>query len=169
MKNVWFLIDSINKMITKAEELGDECTIEDAVSKLILRDMLEQQEQEDENDQVQLMTLHASKGLEFPHVYIMGMEEELLPHRNSIEADTIEEERRLMYVGITRAKRTLTLTYAGKRRQYGEATNTTHSRFLDELPSEDVQWEGKTEVSAEDNKKRGKELLSSLRDMLDDF
>lgn len=169
MKNVWFLIDSINKMIAKAEELGDECSIEDAVSKLILRDMLEQQEQEDENDQVQLMTLHASKGLEFPHVYIMGMEEELMPHRNSIEADTIEEERRLMYVGITRAKRTLTLTYAGKRRQFGEATNTTHSRFLDELPAADVQWEGKTEVSVEDNKKRGKEVLSSLRDMLNDL
>ncbi|MEK9711649.1 MAG: DNA helicase Rep, partial [Thalassolituus sp.] len=131
MKNVYFLVDQIQKMIDKAEEIGDECTIEDAVGKLILRDMLEQQEQEDENDQVQLMTLHASKGLEFPHVYIMGMEEELMPHRNSIEADTIEEERRLMYVGITRAKRTLTLTYAGKRRQFGEAMDTTHSRFLD--------------------------------------
>ena len=169
MKNVWFLVDSISKMIEKADELGDECTIEDAVSKLILRDMMEQQEQEDESDQVQLMTLHASKGLEFPHVYIMGMEEELMPHRNSIEADTIEEERRLMYVGITRAKRTLTLTYAGKRRQYGEAMDTTHSRFLDELPHDDVEWEGKTEVSAEEQKQRGQETLSSLKNMLSDF
>jgi ATP-dependent DNA helicase Rep len=156
-------------MIEKADELGDECTIEDAVSKLILRDMMEQQEQEDESDQVQLMTLHASKGLEFPHVYIMGMEEELMPHRNSIEADTIEEERRLMYVGITRAKRTLTLTYAGKRRQYGEAMETTHSRFLDELPPDDIVWEGKTETSAEEQKQRGQETLSSLKNMLADF
>lgn len=169
MKNVWFLVDSISKMIAKAEELGDECTIEDAVSKLILRDMMEQQEKEDEADQVQLMTLHASKGLEFPHVYIMGMEEELMPHRNSIEADTIEEERRLMYVGITRAKRTLTLTYAGKRRQFGEAMDTTHSRFLDELPPDDIVWEGKTETSAEEQKQRGQETLSSLRNMLADF
>ena len=169
MKNVWFLVDSISKMIEKADELGDECTIEDAVSKLILRDMMEQQEQEDESDQVQLMTLHASKGLEFPHVYIMGMEEELMPHRNSIEADTIEEERRLMYVGITRAKRTLTLTYAGKRRQYGEALETTHSRFLDELPSDDIEWEGKTEASAEEQKQRGQETLSSLKNMLSDL
>ncbi|MCY0965703.1 DNA helicase Rep [Parathalassolituus penaei] len=169
MKNVWFLVDSIQKMITKAEELGDECTIEDAVGKLLLRDMLEQQEQEDELDQVQLMTLHASKGLEFPHVYIMGMEEELMPHRNSIEADTVEEERRLMYVGITRAKRTLTLTYAAKRRQYGESTDTTHSRFLDELPPDDVEWEGKTEISPEAQRQRGQETLSSLKNLLGDF
>ncbi|MFL0806370.1 MAG: DNA helicase Rep [Oceanobacter sp.] len=169
MKNVWFLVDSISKMIEKGEELGDEVTIEDAVGKLILRDMLEQQEQEDETDQVQLMTLHASKGLEFPHVYIMGMEEELMPHRNSIEADTVEEERRLMYVGITRAKRTLALTYAGKRRQYGDVQNTTHSRFLDELPPDDIEWEGKTEISAEQQKQRGQETLSSLRNMLGDL
>jgi len=169
MKNVWFLVDQIQKMIDKADELGDECTIEDAVGKLILRDMLEQQGDEDDADQVQLMTLHASKGLEYPHVYIMGMEEELMPHRNSIEADTIEEERRLMYVGITRAKRTLTLTYAGKRRQFGEAMDTTHSRFLDELPADDIVWEGRTEVSAEEAKARGQETLSSLKNMLADF
>ena len=165
MKNVWFLVDQIQKMI----DMGDECTIEDAVGKLILRDMLEQQGDEDDADQVQLMTLHASKGLEYPHVYIMGMEEELMPHRNSIEADTIEEERRLMYVGITRAKRTLTLTYAGKRRQFGEAMDTTHSRFLDELPPDDIVWEGRTEVSAEEAKQRGQETLSSLKNMLADF
>ncbi|MDF1762305.1 MAG: DNA helicase Rep [Oleibacter sp.] len=169
MKNVWYLVDSIQKMIDKADEEGDECTIEDAVGKLVLRDMMEQQEKEDETDQVQLMTLHASKGLEFPHVYIMGLEEELMPHRNSIEADTVEEERRLMYVGITRAKRTLTLTYAAKRRQYGEAMATTHSRFLDELPPDDLVWEGRTEVSAEEQKQRGQETLSSLKNMLADF
>ncbi|MGB1092431.1 MAG: 3'-5' exonuclease, partial [Oceanobacter sp.] len=169
MKNVFFLIDSIEKMIEKGEEVGDEVTIEDAVGKLILRDMLEQQAEEDETDQVQLMTLHASKGLEYPHVYIMGMEEELMPHRNSIEADTIEEERRLMYVGITRAKRTLTLTYAGKRRQFGEVSDTTHSRFLDELPPDDIEWEGRTEVSAEQQKQRGQETLSSLKNLFDDL
>lgn len=70
-------------------------TVEDAIGKLVLRDMLErQQEEEDGAEGVQMMTLHASKGLEFPYVFIMGMEEEILPHRSSIEADTIEEERR---------------------------------------------------------------------------
>jgi|TARA_R110000868_G_scaffold4171_9_gene25909 ATP-dependent DNA helicase Rep len=169
MKNVWFLVDSIQKMIDKAEEVGDEVTIEDAVGKLILRDMLEQQENEDESDQVQLMTLHASKGLEYPHVYIVGMEEELMPHRNAIEADTIEEERRLMYVGITRAKRSLTLTYAGKRRQYGDVSDTTHSRFLDELPPDDIEWEGKTETTPEQQKQRGQETLAGLKNLFGDL
>jgi ATP-dependent DNA helicase Rep len=169
MSNVWYLVDSISKMIEKADELGDEVTIEDAVSKLILRDMLERQADEDEEDQVQLMTLHASKGLEFPHVYMVGLEEELMPHRNSIEADTVEEERRLMYVGITRAQRTLTITYAGKRKQFGETIDTTHSRFLDELPQDDIEWEGRTEISPEEQKARGQETMASLKNLMADF
>ena len=166
MKNVWFLIDNIERMLTKAEENGDEMDIDDAVSKLILRDMLEQQEQEDELDQVQLMTLHASKGLEFPYVWIMGLEEEILPHRNSIEADTIEEERRLMYVGITRAKQNLTLTLTGKRKSYGESFEPTPSRFLDELPKDDIQREGFGEVNPEQKQARGVSALAGLKNLM---
>lgn len=166
MKNVWFLIDNIERMLDKAEENGDEMDIEDAVAKLILRDMLEQQEQEDELDQVQLMTLHASKGLEFPYVWIMGLEEEILPHRNSIEADTIEEERRLMYVGITRAKQNLTLTLTGKRKSYGESFEPTPSRFLDELPKDDIQREGFGEVSQEQKQARGESALAGLKNLM---
>lgn len=169
MSNVWYLVDSIAKMIEKADEVGDEVTIEDAVSKLILRDLLERQADDNEDDQVQLMTLHASKGLEFPNVYMVGLEEELMPHRNSIEADTVEEERRLMYVGITRAQRTLTLTYAAKRKQFGEILDTTHSRFLDELPTDDIEWEGQTEVSEEDQKARGQKTMQSLKDLMAGF
>ena len=77
------------------------------------------------------MTLHASKGLEFPHVYMMGVEEELLPHRTSIEEDNIVEERRLMYVGITRARESLAITQALTRKQYGEKVDTLASRLLD--------------------------------------
>ncbi|MGR6871998.1 DNA helicase Rep [Pseudomonas sp. HK3] len=166
MKNVWFLIDNIERMLTKAEENGDEMDIEDAVSKLILRDMLEQQEQEDELDQVQLMTLHASKGLEFPYVWIMGLEEEILPHRNSIEADTVEEERRLMYVGITRAKKNLTLTLTGKRKSYGESFEPTPSRFLEELPKDDIQREGFGEANPEQTQARGVSALAGLKNLM---
>ena len=166
MKNVWFLIDNIERMLDKAEENGDEMDIEEAVSKLILRDMLEQQENEDELDQVQLMTLHASKGLEFPYVWIMGLEEDILPHRNSIESETVDEERRLMYVGITRAKQNLTLTLTSKRKQYGEQFEPTPSRFLEELPKDDVQREGFGESNPEQKQARGESALAGLRNLM---
>ena len=113
------------------------------------------------------MTLHASKGLEFPHVFMVGMEEDLLPHRNSIDDNNIEEERRLTYVGITRAQRTLTMTLAGKRKQFGEHSATTPSRFLDELPKEDVEYEGFGEHNPEKNTAQGAETLNSLLNLFD--
>lgn len=170
MENVFYLVESLQKTIDKNSsdnDDGEESRIEDAVAKLVLRDMMERQEEEDLSDQVQLMTLHASKGLEFPHVFMVGMEEELLPHRNSIEDNNIEEERRLTYVGITRAQRTLTMTLAGKRKQYGEMSETTPSRFLDELPVDDVEREGFGEQSQEKNLAKGEETLSSLLNLFD--
>ena len=164
MGNVWFLLDSIKSILEKDE--GGESNIEDAIAKLVLRDMLERQEEEEDSDRVQLMTLHASKGLEYPHVFIMGMEEEILPHRSSIEADSVEEERRLAYVGITRARKTLAFTFAAKRRQFGEVIDCAPSRFLDEIPSEDLEWEGTEEAPVEQKQARGKAALSNLRDLL---
>ncbi|MDC0661300.1 DNA helicase Rep [Marinobacter sp. SS21] len=162
MDNIWYLVESVQRMLDDGKGTADEIGIEDAISKLILRDMMEQREEEDDSDKVQLLTLHASKGLEFPHVFIMGLEEEILPHRTSIEEGNIEEERRLMYVGITRARETLTLTYAGQRKQYGEKIETIPSRFLDELPEEDIIWQGLGETDAEANQKKGKATLSAL-------
>jgi ATP-dependent DNA helicase Rep len=147
------------------EEEESDLQIQDAIGKLVLRDILDRQEQEDETDAVQLMTLHASKGLEFPHVFIMGLEEELLPHRNSIENGDIEEERRLMYVGITRAQRTLALTFAARRKQFGEIIDCTPSRFLDELPADDVSWEGRDSRDTP-QKVNSKATFDSLRAML---
>jgi ATP-dependent DNA helicase Rep len=169
MENVFYLVDSLQKTLDKTEDddEGEDTRMEDAIAKLVLRDLLERQEEEDLGDQVQLMTLHASKGLEFPHVFMVGMEEDLLPHRNSIEDNNIEEERRLTYVGITRAQRTLTMTLAGKRKQFGEMSETTPSRFLDELPPEDVEWEGFGEQSEAKNLAKGEETLSSLLNLFD--
>jgi len=162
MENVWYLVESLNKMLEKDKGTADEIGVDEAVSKLILRDMLEQQEEEDDSDKVHLLTLHASKGLEFPHVFIMGLEEEILPHRNSIEEDNIEEERRLMYVGITRAKQTLALTYSAMRKQYGEKYETIPSRFLDELPDDDLQWEGGEQQDKQRAQDKGKSTMAAL-------
>lgn len=164
MSNVWFLLDALKSTIER-DETG-ETDIEDAIAKLVLRDMLERHEEEEDTDRVQLMTLHASKGLEYPHVYILGMEEEILPHRSSIEADSVEEERRLAYVGITRAKRNLTFTFAARRRQFGEVIDCLPSRFLDELPKEDLEWEGTDDVPVEQKQARGRNALADIRSML---
>jgi ATP-dependent DNA helicase Rep len=95
------------------------------------------------------------------------MEEDLLPHRVSIEEGNIEEERRLTYVGITRAQRTLTMTLAGKRKQFGEIWDTSPSRFLEELPEEDFELEGFGESNPEVNQNKGSETLNDLLNMFD--
>ncbi|NHW02945.1 DNA helicase Rep [Stutzerimonas degradans] len=165
MGNVWFLIDALKNTLERDEE--GEMTIEEAIAKLVLRDMLERQQEEEEGAEgVQMMTLHASKGLEFPYVFILGMEEEILPHRSSIEADTIEEERRLAYVGITRARQNLAMTFAAKRKQYGEVIECMPSRFLDELPPEDLEWEGQEDAPVEVKAARGNDALAAMRAML---
>lgn len=169
IQNVWFLVESLKSSLERLQEEEPDSGIEQAIARLVLLDLLERQEEEDDSDRVQLMTLHASKGLEFPHVYLMGVEEDLLPHRNSIDADTVEEERRLAYVGITRAQRTLALTLASKRKQFGEWQNCEPSRFLEELPQEDLEIEGRGQMDPERNKVRGKQTLAGLRSLLDDL
>jgi len=144
----------------------DKNPVEAAISKIILRDILNREQEESADDKVQLLTLHAAKGLEFLHVFLIGMEEDVLPHRNSIEVDQIEEERRLAYVGITRAQRTLTMTSAAQRTQFGETSATTPSRFIDELPQDDlVRMGGCSEASAEQNQAAGEESLDALKSL----
>ncbi len=169
MQNVYFLVDSIRNTIERLQEEDPDAGVEEAINRLILIDIMDRQEEDEDENKVQLMTLHASKGLEFPHVFLIGMEEEILPHRNSIESGDIEEERRLMYVGITRAKVTLTITLARHRKQFGEVLDCTPSRFLDELPQDALQIEGNGEKDPKVNKARGQATLNSLRNMFDDL
>ncbi|MGI1679394.1 MAG: DNA helicase Rep [Cellvibrionaceae bacterium] len=169
-ENILFLLTSIQNMMEKSTEEsndGESMDLPAAVARLVLQDLLDRQEEEDLTDRVQLMTLHASKGLEFPIVFVLGLEERILPHSNSIEEGNIEEERRLAYVGITRAQKSLTLTLAAKRKQFGEINETTPSRFLEELPEEDLVKEGfGGEASVENNQMTANETLNSLKELL---
>ena len=165
MKNVTELFSWVTQMLEGSDD-EEPMTLPQIVTRLTLRDMMERNEEEDSNDQVQLMTLHASKGLEFPYVFLIGMEEGLLPHQTSVEEGSVEEERRLAYVGITRAQRELIFTYARERRQFGEVSRTEASRFLHELPQDDLNWElgqvKKTEAHKEQANKQGVANLRSL-------
>ncbi|KFZ31140.1 ATP-dependent DNA helicase Rep [Pseudidiomarina salinarum] len=160
-KNINELIRWVTEML-KGDDDHEPLDLEQAVAKLCLRDMLSRNEEDEQGDQVQLMTLHASKGLEFPHVFMVGMEEGLLPHQSSVDDNMVEEERRLAYVGITRAQQSLTFTMARERRQYGDVVKPEPSRFLYELPVDDLEWEDQkvvTEETKEATRESGMEML----------
>ena len=115
-------------------------------------------------DGVQLATLHASKGLEFPHVFLVGVEEGLLPHQSSIDEDKIDEERRLMYVGLTRAQRSLNLTWCERRKAGRDWRSCEPSRFIAEMGSDLSYTDRKNAapVSREEGRERLARLMAAL-------
>ena len=121
------------KSITKNfEEENGIISLEDFLMEISLVSDIE--EHKETSDVVTLMTVHSAKGLEFKHVFLVGMEEEIFPHRNCLDYDDdLEEERRLCYVAITRAKNNLTLVNASRRRLYGDTTYNKPSRFINEI------------------------------------
>ncbi|PKM12738.1 MAG: DNA helicase Rep [Gammaproteobacteria bacterium HGW-Gammaproteobacteria-3] len=164
MENVQALIDWLKRMADNARETDK--SLSKMVAKVMLMDIMERNQEQEAGDQVSLMTLHAAKGLEFPHVFLIGMEENLLPHQNSIDTDNIEEERRLAYVGITRAQRSCTFSYCTHRKRYGEISECEPSRFLNELPAEDLEWANKKQLEPDVIKARGKANLAQLKGLL---
>ena len=132
---------------------------------IALMNLLDSRSKE-ETDTVTLSTLHASKGLEYPHVILAGCEEGLFPHADSVEEGNLDEERRLMYVGITRAKHSLTLTHCVKRRRQGGWQFPEPSRFIGEMPQADLKILGRKGGEPIVSHEEGKANLRSMLDML---
>ncbi|KGM52250.1 ATP-dependent DNA helicase Rep [Lysobacter daejeonensis GH1-9] len=122
----------------------------------------------DAGNQVRLMSMHASKGLEFRYVFIVGVEDGNLPHDASLDEGRIDEERRLLYVGITRAKERLWLSHSKETQRWGEKIRLKPSRFLDELPAAELQRDGADPaLDAEHKKERAKAGFDAIRALLE--
>ena len=159
----WANVCEFANWINKKGELDGKTLIE-LTQSIALINMLDKQNDE-EVDAVQLSTLHASKGLEYPHVFLVGIEEGILPHRESTEPSKVEEERRLMYVGITRAQRTLHISFCERRKQAREFIPCEPSRFIDEMGRDDVRFAGGKEAKPVD-KATGSARLDAMKAML---
>ena len=151
-----------NWLNTKGEE--ENKTLIDLTQSIALINMLDKQNADDV-DAVQLSTLHAAKGLEYKHVFLVGIEEGILPHRESLDPAKVEEERRLMYVGITRAQRSLHVSYCERRKQAREYIPSEPSRFIAEMGKDDIRFSG-GKLAVEPDKATGSARLDALKAML---
>ena len=171
-KQAGFRMDNVNEIIDWTRRLYEDGNgkedLGEIISHMCLMDLLERNQEEEEENAISLMTMHTAKGLEFPYVFLIGVEEEILPHANSMEEDGLEEERRLAYVGITRAKQHLTITYANMRNKYGEKISCEPSRFLEELPEQNCIWADRVVVTPEQMQATSQSYISSLQAMLDE-
>ncbi len=165
LENVQELLDWMARLTA---EKNASAGLSDIVGHMALLDIIDRHQDERTIDAVNLMTLHAAKGLEFSCVWIAGLEEELLPHHSSLDGAQLEEERRLFYVGITRAKEHLTMSFAASRTRYGEQLACRPSRFLDELPQEHIVWADEvTRTNSTKTRETGKAHLANLKAILD--
>ncbi|MEZ0472845.1 UvrD-helicase domain-containing protein [Luteimonas salinilitoris] len=130
--------------------------------------LLTHADRDDGGNQVRLMSLHAAKGLEFRYVFIVGVDDDTLPHEASVDEGRIDEERRLLYVGITRAKERLWLSHAREAQKWGSRLRLTPSRFLDELPADELQRDGADPVAdAEHKRERADAGFAAIKALLD--
>jgi DNA helicase-2/ATP-dependent DNA helicase PcrA len=140
IENLEELVGVAREYETSAQSRAEEPTLSQFLQELSLFSAQDDLPEES-TGQVTLMTIHNAKGLEFRAVFMIGMEDGIFPHSRSIEDNDIEEERRLCYVGMTRAKELLTMTHAARRSLYGRTDANLPSRFLDELPDVGVERE----------------------------
>ena len=145
-------------------------TLHDALMRLAL-DQQDEEEDDEAQDAVVLMTLHSAKGLEFDEVFLVGLEEGILPHSRSIAdaapGDPLAEERRLLYVGLTRARKRVTLSRCLQRRRGGEAVEALASRYLDDLPDEHVNVKSAEQIlTPEESQELKKNFFRDMKEML---
>ncbi|MAA74836.1 MAG: ATP-dependent DNA helicase Rep [Salinisphaeraceae bacterium] len=168
MENVEDFLQWVSRIADSEADKGKTADLGTVVTRLGIMDLLEQRDDGREADQVHLLTLHAAKGLEFNHVFLAGVEEGLIPHQTSLDEGNLEEERRLMYVGITRARRSLTMTYCRQRKRARQMLDCEPSRFLAELPDHLVEWEGRARTAHSPPPRSTQERLADLKALLPD-
>jgi DNA helicase-2/ATP-dependent DNA helicase PcrA len=147
----WGAVLQVAEFARNHESRTKDATLESFLDELALN--AEDRQDDDpskKRDAVMLMTLHSAKGLEFPRVYLVGVEEGILPHQRAVEEDTVEEERRLMYVGITRAMRNLTISHCAERSKYGTRISPSPSRFLFEIKGQEPPKDWRAARSAKE-------------------
>ncbi|MHB1676422.1 MAG: UvrD-helicase domain-containing protein [Sulfuriferula sp.] len=162
-QNKWNHVQEFVAWLGKKAEADDKNLIE--LTQTIALITLLENRNEGELDAVRLSTIHAAKGLEFGHVFLVGVEEGILPHRESVENGTLEEERRLMYVAITRAQRSLTISYCQRRKRAGELQTCEPSRFIAEIAHEDIRFPNQNSDPAL-QRQQGNARLAQLKAML---
>jgi ATP-dependent DNA helicase Rep len=159
--------DLLTWLSNMARQSDSSLTLWEVVSRLRLMDILDRDRSKAEDNAVHLITLHAAKDLEFSYVFLVGIEEDILPHRSSVADAAVEEERRLAYVGITRAQKRLTVSFVNRRKRGGTWQACEPSRFLSELREEDVEWVSNKETTDPVERRiRGRARLEKLRDLL---
>ena len=162
--------NNVREMLKSFEEFGTRSSegLRGFLDEMMLRQEREEEDEDGKGTGVWLITLHAAKGLEFPHVYMAGLEEGVLPHDRSKMEGTVDEERRLLYVGITRAKKTLCITWCQQRLKFGSLTPCNISSFAKELPPEFVEMKSLMQMqSAPVSVESAKSRFDAMRAMLE--
>lgn len=130
----WENVENVLEMLKSYEETEENPTLEDFLATNMLDDTKHRKKNKHSADQVHLLTFHSAKGLEYPVCFLVGLEDHLIPHEKSLIENSLEEERRLMYVALTRCKKRLFLTMSRSRKKHGKDIKSTPSRFLHEIP-----------------------------------
>ena len=151
--------------IKRLDRADENRNLTDIISILTLIETKDRKEED--NNFLSLATIHSVKGLEFDNVYLAGFEEELIPHKSCKKESEIEEERRLAYVAITRARKNIAISYCKTRKKYGERVAIKPSRFLDELPTEEFVWSDRV-LKKKTNKHNAGINFRGLRELLKD-